>query len=91
MVLALRQDPQVSAVQVAILMHTRFRELTDIKMAAGEPTPEDLSLLRGDDFGGAGLAEEEVRVRAMLLAHDQYDRTYERFPRSFKLEFSVIV
>jgi hypothetical protein len=68
-------------------MHIRLRE-TDIRAVSGEPTPDDLALLRSEEYAGAELVDGEVQVRRMLLAHDQHDRSFERFPRPYLDRFA---
>lgn len=67
----------------------RYRELTGIRAAAFEPSGGDLSILSSDQFAGRPLQADEVRVGSMLLAHDQYDRSFERFPVPYLRQFAA--
>ena len=57
----------------------RVREFCELKSAAAAPTESDLALLAAPEYAGPAVTAEDVHVRRMLLCHDQYDRTYERF------------
>lgn len=70
------------------MSNIRVREFTGLKAGSGGPAPEDLAMLAGPEYCGPGIAAEQVHVRSMLLAHDQYDRTYERFPKTYLERFA---
>ncbi len=67
----------------------RYRELTSVRAAALEPTGDDLRILSRDEFAGRPVAEGEVHVGSMLLAHDQFDRSFERFPPAYLRQFAL--
>jgi len=60
--------------------------LIDVRAALAEPTDDDLAILSRSDY--AGGATDGLSVREMLLAHDQYDRTFERFPPAYLARFA---
>lgn len=69
-------------------MNIRVREFGGVKAEDLNPSADDLRLLAGEDYAGRTLSAEQVVVRNMLLCHDQYDRTYERFPKSYLERFT---
>lgn len=52
-------------------------------------TPEELDILGKDLYVGRSVDPTEINVRRMLLCHDQYDRTYERFPAEMLKRFKM--
>lgn len=73
------------------MSNIRVREVGEVRAVTREVTEDDLALLRDPDFAGAGVTAEDVHVRAMLLCHDQYDRTWERFRRAHLDRFAQTV
>jgi hypothetical protein len=71
-------------------MPVRVREVEPlaIRGAAGLPTDAELAILREEAYAGPDLEPDEVRTRQMLLCHDQYDRTCERFPLPYLEQFA---
>lgn len=61
-------------------MQTRLKEVGGLTALKGAPTTQELSILKSDLFVGEDLLPEDITIRRMLLCHDQYDRTFERFP-----------
>lgn len=60
----------------------------ELKAASEKPAASDLAILSDPDFAGADVAAEDVITRRMLLCHDQYDRTFERFPKEYLQRFA---
>lgn len=56
------------------------------KMAAAQPS--DLDLIKQHTQPGAEMAAEDVLIVQAMLAHDQYDRSHERFPVSYLQRFA---
>jgi hypothetical protein len=69
--------------------HIRVREFGGLATAAAaEPTEEMLAILSGPDYAGQPVKAEDVHARRMLLCHNHYDRTYERFPEEYLQRFA---
>jgi hypothetical protein len=56
------------------------------KMAPAQPS--DLDLIKQHTQPGAEIAAEDVLIVQAKLAHDQYDRSHERFPVSYLQRFA---
>lgn len=70
-------------------MNIRVRSIDGVRAASLTPSESDLALLAGPDYAGQPVEASEVNVRGMLLCHDQYDRTFEKFPRAYLDRFAV--
>src|SRR5574343_773788 len=66
----------------------RVRELSGVRAATTEASAEDLALISGPEFAGQNVTAADVHVRQMLLAHNQHDRTGERFPKAYLERFA---
>lgn len=60
----------------------------NFKAVSETPTPSDLKILGDADYAGADVKGEDLIVRQMLLCHDQYDRTFEKFPIDYLERFA---
>ena len=69
------------------MSHIRVREF-EVRAVSGQPTPEDLAIISGPDFAGRAVSPEEIVVRRARLAHNQHDRTGERFPKGILERFA---
>lgn len=67
-------------------MNVRVKAASGLR-AAGD-LARDLAIIGGAGFAGRAVTEEEVLVRRMALAHDQYDRTGERFTPAILRRFA---
>ena len=56
-------------------------------LALPDPDDDEMSILGSADYA-PGVPADSLRVRQMLLAHDQYDRTGERFPVEYLQRFA---
>lgn len=65
---------------------TRWKEFA-CKAEPAEPTPDDLAVINRE-YALTPLTADQVYVRKVRLANDQYDRTDERFPRSYLQRFA---
>lgn len=61
-------------------MNTRLKEVGGRAALKGAATPAEQRLLESDMFVGPDFMPDDIVIRRMLLCHDQYDRTLERFP-----------
>lgn len=72
------------------MSNVRLREVQTSTRTPGEaPTPDDLEIIGRPDMANHPVGPDEVHVRMMRLAHNQYDRTFERFPKAYLDRFAA--
>lgn len=70
------------------MSYIRVCEIPGVRAVTAEPSADDLALLADPEYAGRGVTAAEVAVREMLLCHDQYDRYFTRFPKSYLARFA---
>ena len=70
------------------MSEVRLRPFPDIKALANGVSESDMDILRSDEYAGPDASPEDFHARRLLLCHNQYDRTGERFPQSYLNRFA---
>jgi hypothetical protein len=69
-------------------VNVRLKDIIGLKAESADNDTEDLALIAGSDFAGQRVTPEDVHVTGRIhLCTPQYDRTYERFPKSYLQQF----
>jgi hypothetical protein len=69
------------------MANVRMREIPGLRDATkADPTPQDLAAIL--DATGRSLSAEDIHVRRARVAHNQHDRTYERFQKAHLERFA---
>jgi len=68
-------------------MNIRYRPLIARRSASSMPTLSDLALINAE-HAMTPVGDEDVHVRQARIAHNQHDRSYERFPKTYLDRFA---